>query len=60
MTKKELIEALDPFEDGEDIVCDVDSGGGGWGYGAIEEVKIIAGKAVIVFGDGCPFDSELE
>jgi len=54
MTKRELIEALEPFPEDEVVVCM--DGGGGWDN--IEDVNRFESTIRIVFGGGSPFSSD--
>ncbi len=54
MTKKDLIKALDRFEDNQVIVIADETGG----WDNIQEVGTIDGTAAIFFGGGSPFSDE--
>ena len=54
MTKKELIKALEPYDNEDGVVC-MDLGGG---WDNIEEVKKEGSTVYIVFGGGSPFTSD--
>ena len=53
MTKKELIKALEKFDDDAVVVCEDESGG----WDNIQEVKY-NGLIRIIFGGGSPFSDE--
>ncbi len=54
MNKKELIKALEIFQDDDIIVCSDEFGG----WDNIYDVYYIEGTASIVFGGGNPFTDE--
>ena len=54
MTKKELVKALERFDDDEVIVISDEKGG----WDNIQEVGTIDGTAAIFFGGGSPFSDE--
>ena len=54
MTKKELIYALQDFDDDEVIVISDETGG----WDNIDQVGRIDGTAAIFFGGGSPFSDE--
>ena len=54
MTQKELVRALDPFNDDAVIVCADENNG----WDNIIQVKIINNMPSIVFGGGSPFSDE--
>jgi hypothetical protein len=54
MTKKELIKALEKYEDNDVVVC-VDQGGG---WDNVEDVEDFGDVIAIKFGGGSPFSDE--
>ena len=54
MTKKELIKALEPFNDDAVVVCKDEYGG----WDNIERVEDNCCSVAIVFGGGSPFSDE--
>lgn len=53
MTKKELIKALEPFDEDAVVICEDETGG----WDNIQEVKQ-NGVIKIIFGGGSPFSDE--
>ena len=54
MTKKELIKALEPFNEDDCVICMDEKGG----WDNIRELKKDGSLIAIVFGGGSPFSSE--
>ena len=54
MTKKELIKAIEKFDDDKCVICMDEEGG----WDNIQEVKQDGDAIVIVFGGGSPFSSD--
>ena len=54
MTKKELIKALEPFDEDDIAICQDEQGG----WDNIKKVEYDRGNIAIVFGGGSPFSDE--